>query len=117
MWGFLSTSHAQTNANDNLSNKPYFCLGLLTNLSDLLIPVYARSIVLGIFTPFLPFLPYLPLKMASHWARWMIFEQNKLYFNLMCFKLPWNLGVRALQIQAPPLWPNLIVRIIRTAAT
>ena len=29
MWGFLAISHNPTPANDNLSNKPYFCLGLL----------------------------------------------------------------------------------------
>ena len=51
--GFLATSHALINDNDNLSNKSYFCLGLLANLEDLLIPVDARSIILGIFDPVL----------------------------------------------------------------
>ena len=48
MWGVLDTSHAPTTANYNLGNKPYFCLDLLANLEDLLRPVDARSIILGI---------------------------------------------------------------------
>ena len=52
MWGFLATSHAPITDNDNLSNKPYFCLGLLDNLADILIPFDARYIILGIFDPF-----------------------------------------------------------------
>ena len=52
MWGLLSTSHDPTTANDNLSNKPYICLGLLYNLTYLLRPVYAIPIILGIFDPF-----------------------------------------------------------------
>ena len=49
MWGLLATSHAPIAANDNLSNKPYFCLVLWTNLSYQLIPVDYRSIILGHF--------------------------------------------------------------------
>ena len=70
MWGLLATSHAPINANDNLGNKSYFCLGLLTKLADLLIPVDARPIIFGIFDPFPP------LKMASHWDSGMIFDQT-----------------------------------------
>ena len=55
MWGFLSISHATITANENLSNKSYFSLVLIANLSDLLIPVYAKSIILGIFDPVYPF--------------------------------------------------------------
>ena len=54
MWGFLATSHAPITANDNLENKPYFCLGLLANLAYLLIPVDATLIILGIFYPLSP---------------------------------------------------------------
>ena len=39
IWGFLATSHFPTTANYSLANKPYFCLGLLANLADLLSPV------------------------------------------------------------------------------
>ena len=49
MWGFLTTSHAPITANENLVNKPYFCLGLLANLTDLLRPVDSRLIILDIF--------------------------------------------------------------------
>ena len=38
MWGFLATSYAPITANENLENKPYFCLGLLANLADILRP-------------------------------------------------------------------------------
>ena len=42
MWGFLATSYDPITANDSLGNKPHFCLGLLDNLSYLLIPFDAR---------------------------------------------------------------------------
>ena len=54
MWGLLATSHSPITANDNLSNKPHFCLGLLFNLADILGPVDARSIILGTFDLFYP---------------------------------------------------------------
>ena len=54
MLGLLATSHAPTTTNDNLSNNPYFCLGLLSNLADILIPVDSTSITLGIIYPFYP---------------------------------------------------------------
>ena len=54
MWGFLATSHDTITANENVANKPKQCLGLFANLADLLIPVDARSIILGIFDPFFP---------------------------------------------------------------
>ena len=60
-WGFLATSHAPITTNENLQNKPYFCLVLLANLADLLIPVDARSIILGIFDPFSPLRYGIPL--------------------------------------------------------
>ena len=61
MWGVLSTSHAPNTANDNLVNKPYFCLGLLCNLSDLLIPDDAISSILGIVYPLSPLQDVIPL--------------------------------------------------------
>ena len=61
MWGFLATSHAPINANENLENKPYFCLNLLANLVDLLRLVDARPIILGIFIPFIPSQDGIPL--------------------------------------------------------
>ena len=54
MWELLATSHAPNTANDNLANKPYFCLGLLDNLIDLLITLDNRLIILGGCIPFLP---------------------------------------------------------------
>ena len=66
MWGFLANSHAIITDNDNLANKPYFCLGLLSNLADLLGLVDARSITVG------NFIPIIPRNTASFWARWMI---------------------------------------------
>ena len=52
MWGFLATSYDSITSDDNSANKPYFCLSLLANLADILRPVDARLIVLGIFDPF-----------------------------------------------------------------
>ena len=52
MWKFLATPHAPISTNENLSVKPYFCLGLLANLEDTLIPVHYRSIILDIFDNF-----------------------------------------------------------------
>ena len=60
IWGFLATSQATTTDNENLSNKLYIFLGLLANLSDLLITVDAGSTILGIFDPFIL------CKMTSH---------------------------------------------------
>ena len=60
MWGFLITSHAPINANENLVNKPYFCLGLFSNLVDLLIPVDTILIILDIFDTFSPSLDSIP---------------------------------------------------------
>ena len=54
MWGFLATSHAPITDNENSENKPYFCLGLLSNLADILRPVDAILIVLGLVYPFSP---------------------------------------------------------------
>ena len=68
MMGFLETPHAQTTDNDNSVTKSYFCLSLLANLTDILWPVDARSIILGIFDltlyykdPFSPSLDGIPL--------------------------------------------------------
>ena len=94
MWELLATSHDPITANKNLSNKPYFYLGLLSNLEYLLRPVDAGSIILEIFDPFST---YIPRKMASHWECWNILEQNKQSLNLMCFGLPRKLDVCALQ--------------------
>ena len=87
MWGFLAASLAPITANENLSNKPYFCLGLLSILAYILRPFDSRSVILGIFIIFVPH------NMASHWACWMIVEQNKLLVNLMCFELPQKMDV------------------------
>ena len=54
MWGFLAASHAPIAANENLENKPYFYLSLLANLADILIPVDAILIGLGVLIPFIP---------------------------------------------------------------
>ena len=54
IWGNLSTSHAPNTANDDLLNKTYFCLGLLSNLADLLRSVDARLVMLVIFDSFYP---------------------------------------------------------------
>ena len=61
MLGLLSTSHAPFTDNDNSKNESYFCLGLLSNLENLLRPVYDRSIILGIFDPFSPSRDGIPL--------------------------------------------------------
>ena len=69
MWGVLNTSHDPITANENLSNKPYFCLGLLANLADILIPVDSRSIILVIFDPFYPSRDGIPLgTLGDCWA-------------------------------------------------
>ena len=54
MWEFLAISHATITANESLASKPYFFWGLLSNPSDLIIPVDSISIILGIFDPFSP---------------------------------------------------------------
>ena len=84
MWGFLATSHAPITSNENLSNKPYFYLGLLANLADLLIPVDAKSIVSGIFYPFTPLSPSrygIPLGVLYYcwaktkfWSIWCVYN-------------------------------------------
>ena len=61
MWGFLFTPHAPITDNESLANKPYFCLGLLANLEDILSPVDAISTILGIFDPFSPSQDDIPL--------------------------------------------------------
>ena len=66
MWGLLATSHAPITANDIVSNKPYFCLGLLANLAYLLRPVDAILIILDVFIPFIPHF------IVSHWGLWII---------------------------------------------
>ena len=82
MWGFLSTSHAPNNANENLSNKPYFCLGLLANLADILRPVYFRLIILGFFDPFLPSLYGIPLdKLDDCWGKKL--KKIDMFWNLL----------------------------------
>ena len=75
MLGFLATSHAPITGNCNLSNKPYIFLGLLENLSDLLIPVYYRSIILGIFDTFYPSQYGIPLGVLDDcWAKQTLFK-------------------------------------------
>ena len=54
MWGFLAASHTPIAANENLENKPYFYLSLLANLADILIPVDAILIGLGVLIPSIP---------------------------------------------------------------
>ena len=48
----LATSHAPITDNENLSNKPYLCVGLLSNLVDIPRAVDTRSIILEIFDLF-----------------------------------------------------------------
>ena len=60
MWGFLATPNDTITANESLKNKSYYCLGLLSNLTDTLGIVDARSIILGIFDPFTPSLYGIP---------------------------------------------------------
>ena len=65
----------QTATNENLSNKPYFCLGLLANLADLLRQVDARSIILGIFDPFYPSWGGIPLvTLDDYWVKQTLFK-------------------------------------------
>ena len=54
MLGFLATSYAPITDNDILTDKPYFCLGLLSNLADLLRPVDSISTLLLFFGPYSP---------------------------------------------------------------
>ena len=73
IWGFLATSNASITANDNLSNKQFS--GLLVNLADIIRTVGAISIIFSVL------IPLLPRKMATHWARWIIVQQNKNLVN------------------------------------
>ena len=100
MCGFLATSHDTIATNENLVNKPYFCLGLLSNIADLLRPVDSGLTILGIFYPFIPG------DIASHWERWVVVERNQLLVNLMCFELPIKLDIRS---------PEFIVLVVWTA--
>ena len=54
MWYFKATKYAPITDNENLANNPYFCLGLLSNQGDLLVPDDYRSIILGCFDTFYP---------------------------------------------------------------
>ena len=75
MRGFLSTSHATIITNENLSNKPHLCMGLLYKLLDLLRPVDTRSIILGIFDPFYPSRDGIPLgTLGDCWAKLAFFK-------------------------------------------
>ena len=75
IWGFLANSHTQINANENLENKPYFRLCLLSNLANLLRPVYSRSKFLGIFDPFSPSLDGIPLgELDDCWVKRSVFK-------------------------------------------
>ena len=66
MWRFLTISHASMTVNENLANKPYFYLILLSNLAYLLIPVDARLVILGILHPFYPCQDGIPLDMLDN---------------------------------------------------
>ena len=75
MWWLLATSHAPITANENLANKQCFCLGLVANTEDLLRPVYARVIILGIFDPFCPSWYVIPLgELDGCWEKIDLFE-------------------------------------------
>ena len=87
MWGLLAASRAPITANENLSNKLYFCLGLLSNLAYILRPVDSISVILGIFYPFYPSLDIIPLVTLDY------FLAKKLLVNLMCFELPQKMDV------------------------
>ena len=114
MWGLLSMPHATTIAYENLVNKPYFCLVLLANLSDILKPVYVRSRILGIFYPFSPLSSSqngIPLgALDDCW-------ENQLYLILMCFKLSRNLDVCAIHRNIIPLWSDFLVHAVRNLST
>ena len=62
MWGLLAISHAPITANDNLSNKKYVCLSLLAKIADVLRPVDARFIILGIYDHFFLSRDIIPLR-------------------------------------------------------
>ena len=64
-WGFLETSHNTTTANENSANKPYFWGGLFANPADVLRPVDARLIILGIFD-LVPYSEY-PFSPSRDW--------------------------------------------------
>ena len=73
--GGIPTSHFMTNASDNLSNIPHFCLGLLSNLENLQRPVDTRLIILDIFGPVLYSEDtFIYSNMVSHWALWLDFK-------------------------------------------
>ena len=73
MGSLLSTAYAPITANENLENKPYLCLVLLAKLADLLVPVDARSILLGIFDPFYFSRDCIPLgKLDNCWEIWCV---------------------------------------------
>ena len=55
--------------------------------------------------------------MVSHWAIWMIVDQNKIYLNLMCFKIPHKLEVGSLHRQALPFWSEFLLRAVWTVMT
>ena len=86
MWKFLANSDSPTTANENLSNKPYFWLGLLSNPAYLLRTFDTRSFILGFFDPvfyseysFSPSGYGIPLGMLdSFWMKSTLFHYNVL---------------------------------------
>ena len=74
---FLSTPYAPTNDNESLENKPYFCLGLLSNLADLVRPVEVISIIFGVFDAFSTSQDETPLRVLDDcWAKRTFFQYD-----------------------------------------
>ena len=46
----------------------------------------------------------------------ILVDKNQHSLILICFKIPWNLYVRAMQRQMLPLWPDFPVRVVQIAA-
>ena len=108
MWGFLATSYDSITSDDNSANKPYFCLSLLANLADILRPVDARLIILGIFMIF-SILIWNPTGQVG----WLLSKTKKMVY-LMCLEIPRKLYVQSLQRPTLPWWPELLVLVVYT---
>ena len=81
MWGFLSTSHSTTTDNQNLANKPYFYLVLLSTPADILRPVDNRSVILGLVDPFSPSWDGIPLSTLGYCWEKLTFGKSDVFRN------------------------------------
>ena len=112
VWGFLVTPYDPTTANENLENKKYFCLGLLSNLEGPLRPIDNRSILLGILIfCFTMKINVFPREMVSQWARCMAVEKNPLSLVVMYCQFPQKLGARSIQMLTLPRQPELFLYV------